>query len=38
MMGRAGRAMVEREFAEDIVARDTLAIYDTALRERAAPQ
>jgi glycosyltransferase involved in cell wall biosynthesis len=37
-MGRAGRAMVEREFAEDIVARDTLVIYDTALRERAARQ
>jgi glycosyltransferase involved in cell wall biosynthesis len=37
-MGCAARAMVEREFAEDIVARDTLAIYDTALRERAARQ
>ena len=35
-MGRAGRALVEREFAEDIVARETLTVYDTALRERAA--
>jgi glycosyltransferase involved in cell wall biosynthesis len=35
-MGRAGRAMVEREFAEDIVARETLTVYDTALRERVA--
>jgi glycosyltransferase involved in cell wall biosynthesis len=37
-MGRAGRALVEREFGEDIVARETLAIYDTALRQRAAQQ
>jgi hypothetical protein len=28
--------MVEREFAEDIVARETLTVYDTALRERVA--
>ena len=35
-MGRAGRALVEREFAEEIVARETLAVYDAALRERAA--
>jgi glycosyltransferase involved in cell wall biosynthesis len=35
-MGRAGRALVEREFAEDIVARETLTVYETALRERAA--
>ena len=35
-MGRAGRALVEREFAEDIVARETLTVYDTALRERVA--
>jgi glycosyltransferase involved in cell wall biosynthesis len=34
-MGRAGRASVEREFAEEIVARETLAVYDVALRERA---
>ena len=35
-MGRAGRALVERDFAEEIVARETLAVYDAALRERAA--
>jgi glycosyltransferase involved in cell wall biosynthesis len=37
-MGRAGRALVERDFAEDIVARETLAVYDAALRDRAAQQ
>ena len=37
-MGRAGRALVEREFAENIVARETLAVYDAALRGRAAQQ
>ncbi len=37
-MGRAGRALVERDFDEDIVARETLAVYDAALRERAAQQ
>jgi glycosyltransferase involved in cell wall biosynthesis len=37
-MGRAGRALVERDFAEDIVARETLAVYDAALRDRAAAQ
>jgi glycosyltransferase involved in cell wall biosynthesis len=37
-MGSAGRALVEREFGEDIVARETLAVYDAALRERAAQQ
>ncbi len=35
-MGRAGRILVEREFAENIVASETLAIYDAALRERVA--
>jgi glycosyltransferase involved in cell wall biosynthesis len=35
-MGRAGRALVERDFGEEIVARETLAVYDVALRERAA--
>jgi len=34
-MGRAGRALVERDFGEDIVARETLALYESALRERA---
>ena len=34
-MGRAGRALVEREFGEETVARDTLALYHAALRERA---
>jgi glycosyltransferase involved in cell wall biosynthesis len=37
-MGRAGRALVERDFGEDIVARETLAIYDAALRQRATQQ
>ena len=37
-MGRAGRELIEREFAETIVARETLAVYDAALRERAAQQ
>jgi glycosyltransferase involved in cell wall biosynthesis len=37
-MGRAGRALVKRDFGEEIVARETLAVYDAALRERAAPQ
>jgi glycosyltransferase involved in cell wall biosynthesis len=37
-MGRAGRELVERDFDEDIVARETLAVYDAALRERAAEQ
>jgi glycosyltransferase involved in cell wall biosynthesis len=37
-MGRAGRALIERDFDEDIVARETLAVYDVALRERAAQQ
>ena len=37
-MGRAGRELIEREFAEAIVARETLAVYDAALRERAAQQ
>jgi glycosyltransferase involved in cell wall biosynthesis len=34
-MGRAGRALVERDFRDDIVARETLAVYEYALRERA---
>ena len=34
-MGRAGRELIEREFAEEIVARETLTVYDAALRERA---
>jgi glycosyltransferase involved in cell wall biosynthesis len=37
-MGRAGRVLVEREFAEEIVARETLALYRGALSERVAPQ
>ena len=32
-MGRAGRALVEREFAEEIVARETLALYRAAAQE-----
>jgi glycosyltransferase involved in cell wall biosynthesis len=35
-MGRAGRALVEREFDENIVARETLAIYEAALHKRVA--
>ncbi len=35
-MGRAGRALVEREFGEAGVARQTLALYQVVLRERAA--
>ncbi len=35
-MGRAGRALVEREFGEAGVARQTLALYQAMLRERAA--
>jgi glycosyltransferase involved in cell wall biosynthesis len=35
-MGRAGRALAQCEFAEDIVAGETLAVYQTALREKAA--
>jgi glycosyltransferase involved in cell wall biosynthesis len=37
-MGCAARALVEREFAEEIVARETLAVYDAVLRERIAQQ
>jgi glycosyltransferase involved in cell wall biosynthesis len=37
-MGRAGRALVEREFDENKVARETLAVYDAALRGRAPQQ
>jgi glycosyltransferase involved in cell wall biosynthesis len=33
-MGRAGRRLVEREFAEERIAAQTLALYETALRER----
>jgi len=35
-MGRAGRALVEREFGEAGVARQTLALYQAVLRERGA--
>jgi glycosyltransferase involved in cell wall biosynthesis len=35
-MGFEARALVECEFAEEIVARETLAVYHAALRERAA--
>ncbi len=36
-MGRAGRALVEREFSEEGVARQTLALYHALLRERPQP-
>jgi glycosyltransferase involved in cell wall biosynthesis len=32
-MGQAGRALVEREFAEPVVVAQTLALYDELLRE-----
>jgi glycosyltransferase involved in cell wall biosynthesis len=32
-MGRAGRALVEREFAEPVIVAQTLALYDELLRE-----
>src|SRR3954447_2675229 len=35
-MGRAGRLLVEREFAEERIAAQTLALYERALRERGA--
>jgi glycosyltransferase involved in cell wall biosynthesis len=35
-MGRAGRALIECEFADDIVARETLALYRAGLQARAA--
>ena len=35
-MGQAGRALVEREFAEPLIAKKTLALYDELLREREA--
>ncbi len=35
-MGRSGRSLIEGEFAEEIVAGETLALYRTALAERAA--
>jgi glycosyltransferase involved in cell wall biosynthesis len=37
-MGHAGRALIERSFAEEIVARETLALYRAAIAERAAPR
>jgi glycosyltransferase involved in cell wall biosynthesis len=33
-MGRAGRSMIQKDFGEQRVARETLDIYQTALRER----
>jgi glycosyltransferase involved in cell wall biosynthesis len=35
-MGIAGRCLVEREFAEERIAAQTLALYESALRERGA--
>ena len=35
-MGRAGRALAERWFAEEIVARETLALYRAVLAEKTA--
>jgi glycosyltransferase involved in cell wall biosynthesis len=34
-MGAAGRALVERDFGEEVVARQTLALYQAALRAKA---
>jgi glycosyltransferase involved in cell wall biosynthesis len=33
-MGRNGRLLVERDFAEERIAAQTLALYESALRER----
>jgi glycosyltransferase involved in cell wall biosynthesis len=33
-LGRAGRELIERRFTDEIVARETLALYRTALAER----
>jgi glycosyltransferase involved in cell wall biosynthesis len=33
-LGRAGRALMERDFAEEIIARETLALYRGALNRR----
>jgi glycosyltransferase involved in cell wall biosynthesis len=33
-MGRAGRALTERHFTDEIVARETLALYRAILEER----
>lgn len=38
IMGRNGRALIETHFAEEIVARETLALYESALAERVALQ
>jgi glycosyltransferase involved in cell wall biosynthesis len=38
VMGRSGRALIETHFAEEIVARETLALYESALVERVAPR
>jgi len=38
MMGNAGRALIVTHFADEIVARETLALYRAALAERAAPE
>ena len=35
-MGRAGRRLVEREFAEERIAAQTLALYEAILHERGA--
>ena len=35
-MGRAGRGLAERWFAEEIIARETLALYRAVLAEKAA--
>jgi glycosyltransferase involved in cell wall biosynthesis len=37
-MGRTGRALAEREFSEESVARQTLALYQALLNGRKAPQ
>jgi glycosyltransferase involved in cell wall biosynthesis len=34
-MGEAARAMIERQFAEEVIVRETLALYRAALAERA---
>jgi glycosyltransferase involved in cell wall biosynthesis len=37
-LGAAGRALVERDFGEELVARETLALYQAGLRTKALPR
>ncbi len=37
-MGEAARAMIERQFAEEVIVRETLSLYRAALAERVGAQ